>query len=818
MMNGNAFVKTLFSIAFIFFVVPCTTYAQDAVIRGVIREAGNQAGPIAGASVSITRKIDSVLVKTAVSDKEGKFELIGVPPGNYRLTAYVIGFNPYTLNALLVSAGNSALQLEEIRLVANTKDLKEIAVIGQKAFIEQQTDKLVVNVDASVTNVGSNVLEILQKSPGVAVDKDGNISLRGKQGVTVMIDGKPSYLSGADLTKLLSNMNASQLSQLEIIANPGARFDAAGNAGIINIKTKKNTAAGFNGSVTLGYGQGSYWRTDNALSLNYRNRKINTFLNYNYGIRNGFTELNIKRRFFESEGKTTGLYDQPSRMTFRSTLHNLKVGMDYFVSARTTIGFAATGRIQVMPSDNASDAHFLDRKGVLDSIVQTRANTKSELKNAGVNLNLSHQFDSAKILTADIDYLRYHSTNHQFFTNSSFAAGTQTAKEAVQGDLPVKIDVYSLKADYTQTFRNLLKMESGLKISQVKTNNLAGYLRRMADDPFLPDYGISNNFLYEENINALYLNFAREVKQWTLQAGLRFENTNYKGHQLGNPERTDTTFTRHYNNLFPNVFVGYKIDSLNEISFSYGRRIDRPAYRTLNPFLYYVNKYTYEVGNPLLLPQYTNNFSVSYGHNGKFTATASYAATSNYFAVVFRSRNKESIYTQDNLGKLQTIGLSLNQALSVGKWWTINLNADLLYKKVTGFVNGADLETSAYTARIGASNQFAIGKGWAAELSGYYNSKDVDGQYTTKGFGQADIGISKLVWNNKGTFRLNARDIFYSQIIYGTILYNNVEESYVQSADTRVVNLSFTYRFGKKLNAPARNKGNSTEQEQRRIN
>ncbi|MGO4294454.1 outer membrane beta-barrel protein [Chitinophaga sp. RAB17] len=817
-MYRNAIVVALFSLVFVFFTLPLTSHAQEISIRGEIRDAGNSAQHIIGASLSLTRKSDSSLVKTAVSDNDGKFELILVPPGSYRLSAYLIGFNTYVINDLEVHAGTGDVTLAEIRLVAATRGLKEVSVIGKKALIELQSDKVVVNVEASVTNVGSNALEVLQKSPGVAVDKDGNISLRGKPGVTVMIDGKPSYLSNADLAKLLSNMNASQLNQVEIMASPGAKFDAAGNAGIINIKTKKNTAYGFNGAVTVGYGQGNYWRTDNSLNLNYRNKKINAFLNYGYGIRNNFTELNIKRKFFEKDGKVNSLYDQPSLITYRSTTNNLKAGMDYFVSPNTTIGFVATGRLQPMTSNNSSNGHFIALNGVEDSTVQSRATTKNDLKNGGINLNLSHQFDSSKTLTADLDYLHYHSISDQFFSNTTFVDRIPTAKDALKGNLPVNIDVYSGKADYTQTFRNQLKMETGLKVSQVKTNNLAEYLHQYADGPFLPDYGISNNFLYEENINALYLNFSKQEKKWNLQAGLRFENTNYKGHQLGNPVQADTTFTRHYNNLFPTVFVGYKIDNDNEVSFSFGRRIDRPAYRTLNPFLYYVNKYTYEVGNPLLLPQYTNTVSIGYLYKGIFSATLSYAETSDYSSLIFRTEHQVTIYTQDNVGRLKTVGLSLNGSLAVGEWWKINLNADLVYNKVSGFANGTSLSTDAYTVQAGANNQFTIAKGLTAELSGFYNSKDVSGQFITNGFGQVSLGIAKQVMNNQGALKLNVSDLFYSQVIHGSILYNNVEESYVQSSDTRVVNISFTYRFGRKVNGAARNKGNSIDQEQKRIN
>jgi outer membrane receptor protein involved in Fe transport len=801
----------------LFVACPFLLYAQEPGIKGVVKDAGKNTPPIAGASINLIRKSDSVLVKSTVSDPNGNFELSHVLSGHYRLVISVIGYYTYILNDLAVN--NSSITLDDIRLTVDPGNLKEVEVISKKALVVQESGKVVVNVDASVTNVGSNALEVLMKSPGVSVDKDGNISLRGKQGVTVMIDGKPSYLSGGDLVKLLSSMNASQLNQIEIIVNPTAKFDAAGNAGIINLKTKKNTAYGFNGMVTLGFGQGSYWRTDNSINLNYRNKSINAFVNYGFSVRNGFNELDIKRSFFNKDnGNLTSLYEQPSLQTFQRKTNNLKVGMDYFISPKTTIGFVLTGQLSPIKIKSNSNAYFEDVNSVVDSSVNSRSNTENRFKNGSVNLNLEHRFDSAKTLTADLDYLHYPSENPQLFKNTSYSpSGEITAQDGLKGNLPVDIDVYSGKLDYSQTFRNDLKMETGAKVSQVNTNNVADYSRSYSgSDVFVPDYSISNTFKYKENINALYLNFTKQIKKWNVQAGLRFENTNYKGHQLGNPEKDDSAFTRNYNNLFPTAAIAYKFNDDNEINFSFGRRIDRPAYQSLNPFLYFINKYTYEVGNPLLRPQYSNNFNLGYLFKGKFNASVNYSEISNYFSTIFRTENSVTIYTQDNLQKLRTVGLSLSEELEVSKWWNVSMSGNITYKKVAGFVNGENLVTEAYTYLLEATNQFTIAKGLSAELSGFYNSRDVDGQFTTKDYGQVSFGISKQLLNNKATLKLNARDLFYFQVIHGSILYNNVKETYVQSSDTRVVNLSFTYRFGKKP-GEARRKSRSVEQEQDRI-
>jgi len=818
-MLNTRFARLPIALVLILFVLPVITYAQKVNLKGVIKEATGTKKEIIGASVILFRNSDSLIVKTTISDKEGKFELANIAAGNYRLTVTVIGFIPYVRDSIQVdSAAGPEMLLNEIGLTESTsKQLKEVIVAAKKPLLEYRPDKITMNVEASITSVGSNALEVLEKSPGVSVDKDGNISLRGKQNVTVMIDGKPTQLAGGDLAKLLSSIGGNQLSQVEIMANPSSKYDAAGNAGVINIKTKKNTAYGFNSVLNLGFGQARYWRVNNSLDINYRNKNINAFLNYGFNARAGFQQLDVHRRFLDdASGKVNAFSDLPTYQIYHRTANSLKLGLDYTISPKTSIGFVASGQIAPVTADTKSYAYFRNTAAVLDSTTYSHGATGYDLKNGAVNLNMQHHFDSLRTLTTDLDYLEYTWTNDQLFNNiSTDASGNMTSQDALKGLLPVTIRIYGGKADYTQTFKDNLKMESGVKISQVNTDNMANYWRQYEGGAFNPDYGISNHFLYKENINAAYLNLSKEIKKWDVQLGLRFENTNYKANQLGNPEKPDTIFTRHYNNLFPTASLGYKINGDNEMSISFGRRIDRPAYQTLNPFVFYINKYTYESGNPLLLPQYTNNISLSYLYKNKFTATLNYSQTSNYFTSIFSTENKVTTYLQENLSTLRTGGLSLNQQWDVGKWWNGSINANVIYKEVKGFVNGTNLQSDAYSAQFSTNNRFTINKGLSAELSAFYNSRDADGQFTTKGYGQVSAGIAQQLFDNKGSIKVNVRDIFYSQVIYGTVLYNNVIEKYSQGADTRSVSFTFTYRFGRKF-TPNKKRANSIEQEQGR--
>lgn len=808
----------------IFFYTMClscfsiTSFAQDEKgrITGSVVDSVNNI--IDGASVSLWKEKDSSLVKTAVTNRSGIFEFENLQNGSYRISITAVGFLSARTNIVEIKSSSPTHQLQQIKLQRNNSSLEQVTVTGKRPFIEQRIDRTIVNVDAAITNVGATALEVLEKSPGVSVNKDGVISLKGKQGVTVMLDGKPSYLSGSDLINLLTNMNANQLDQIEIMTNPPAKYDAAGNSGIINIKTKKNKAKGFNGNITAAYGQGKYWKTSNSLNLNYRNGSYNLFLNYSMNAGEGYTDLHITRKYVDADGKTVNsIFDEPTYFKFHNTSNNLKLGMDYYLNQKTTIGFTTTGFISPRKTTGSSTGYLNNADGHTDSVAHTTQSEHSKWLNGTVNLNFRHQFDSVHELTADADYIRYNGKDSQLFINQSYYPdGTITSQNQLKGYLPSDIKIYSGKMDYSQSFKNNLKLDAGWKSSWVTNDNASDYFT-MENNIWEPDYGKTNHFIYKENINAIYANINTQIKKWSLQLGSRFENTNYKGHQTGNPEKPDSSFKKQYNNIFPTAFISYALNTKNQFTLSIGRRIDRPAYQDLNPFLFFINQYTYSVGNPFLSPQYTNNFELSHIFKGIFTTTLSYSKTENYFTQLFRTEGNTTILGLGNLGDLENFGISLNAQLEITKWWSATLHTDLNYKKVNGFTNGSSVQTEAANAQFNSSNQFNFKKGWSAELSGFYNTKDVEGQFTTKPFGQVSAGISKLILKNKATVKLSVRDIFYTQTIYGAITYQNVRENFIQSRDARVVNLSFNYRFGKPLKEARKRTNGGAAEEQNRV-
>ena len=786
-------------------------------ITGSIKDGGNQK-IIDAASISLIKAADSSTVKVALADKDGNFVFENIKDGSYLVIATSISHSKVYSKTFILSSAVRSFNVGVLQLEMVNKNLKEVVVTSKKLMIERKIDKTVVNVDAAISNEGSTALEVLEKSPGVTVDKDGNISLKGKQGVLIMLDGKPSYLTGPELANLLRAMPSNTLDQIEIMTNPSAKYDAAGNSGIINIKTKKNKQKGFNGSVNVAYGQGVYEKTNNSLNLNYRNGKFNVFGNIGGNYRENFQQLNIKRKYKNADGSLNAIFEQTSNeMRFNSN-YNAKIGADFYASKNTTIGVVLTGF--TTPSSQVGDniSYLKSNTGVVDSIVAADRSEKSRWKNGAININFRHQYDTTgREITADVDYLTYNSHRDQVFSNTSYTPiWSVKNSDILSGELPSVINIYTGKIDYTHPLKNGIKLESGLKTSFVETDNTAGYYNIVGLNK-TPDYEKTNKFVYKENINAAYLNMNKQIKKWGVQAGLRLENTNYQGHQFGNPQRRDSAFKKSYTGLFPTMFVSYNANEKNQFGFSYGRRINRPDYEDLNPFLFFLDKYTYGSGNPFLRPSYAHTFELSHTFNQWLTTTANYANTKDLFNETFEQKGYATIVKQGNFGRANSASLSVSAQIPVAKWWTSIVYTELNYNDYKGLLNGEDLHVQGGNYLINVNNQFKFNKGWSAEISGFYRTSGIEGQIIIKPMGQLTAGVQKQILKNKGTVKLNVRDILYTMKAKGNINFQRTEASFYQERDSRVATLSFGYRFGKPFKGITKRKTGGAGSEQNRV-
>jgi outer membrane receptor protein involved in Fe transport len=768
--------------------------------------------PLEAAVVSMHLSNNNSIVKIELTDAKGHARLHKFQPGQYYFVISFSGYTTDTTRSMQMSPGN--VQDLNIRLHTKSTNLQEVVVQGIKPFVQFENGKVVVNPDASPSNAGTNILELLEKMPGVTIDQNGNISLKSKSNVLVMLDGKPTYLSGTDLANLLSSMSSAQVDQVELITNPPARYDASGNAGIINIKTKKNKQRGFNGNLNLSYNQGFYPKTSNSFSLNLREGKVNTYFNYNSTYNKFYVDLYALRKYYDDAGNIIAKLDQPTTFGGYFLNHTLRTGIDYFAGSKTTLGIGLTGIWTARVGNNFATATWMSPEDKVDSVLTTASTIDYKLTNGGLNLNLRHNFSSRQELAVDLDGLTYDIHNNQTFVNSYPTPGE--LNDSTNGQIPSTLKILTAKADYTYQLVNGPKLEFGGKGSYINTDNLALYQYNDGTG-WQPDYGKTNHFLYKENIQALYSSLDYQWSHFTLQAGLRYENTYYDANQLGNPTRKDSSFSRHYDGFFPSGTLTWQADSSNSFTITIGRRIDRPAFQRLNPFVFIVNKYTYETGNPYFRPQYSWNIELSHQFKNVLTTTLSYSMIRDYFSQLFLTdTNGILYYSQGNVGNAYIAGLSMSTNLKPFKWWTLSGQAMLNYKKLDGYV-WANYESSIWQFNVSANNQFMIGKIYTAELSGYFTGPSRnDLQEELLPTGQLNIGLARPVMKNNGTVKISVRDLLHTQTMSGNTTFQHATEYFMIRRDSRVLTVAFTYRFGKQLKTIQRNNG--AEDEIQRVN
>ncbi|EHQ29357.1 TonB-dependent receptor [Mucilaginibacter paludis] len=799
---------------------PAFAFAQQpgAKITGLILD--EQHKPIDGATVILLNVKDSVTVKTLLTNADGSFYFDRIMDGNYRVMVSMLGYRSYRGGPISISKGQS-VQLPAFLLTPVNTSLKQVDITTQKAFVEQKIDRTVVNVNALISNTGSNALEALEQSPGVIVDASGNITFKGKTGVMVLIDDKPTYLSGENLVNYLKSIPASQLDQIELMPNPPAKYDASGNAGVINIKTKKSKEKGFNGSISASVGKAAYWRTLESVNLNYHTEKINLLANIGYGIQQGYRQLDLTRNYFDGAGNLTSRYTEQAFFHPVTYNPNLKFGMDYYLSPKNTIGFVLTGMYSTGHNFTPVNSILSDNTGRTDSVIAASNSTKSKFNNIGINLNYSHDFASkGEQLNFNLDYLNYNSGRQQAFFNTSYnSAGIIGNTQNITADLPANINIYSAKADYANPLKGKAKLETGLKSSYVNTDNSADYFN-VVNNVSTIDNNNTNHFIYQENINAAYLNLSKESKRFSAQIGLRLENTNVAGHQLGNARSADSSFSQHYTNLFPTAYAQYKLDTAgsHSLNFSYGKRIDRPYYQDLNPFVTIIDKYSQFEGNPFLKPQFASEYELKYSYKSVFSIGIDYNQVRDYQVEYDMQRGDIFLATSMNLGKRIHYALEVYLALSPAKWWSFSLNTELDQNYFQGQLVSSQIDSRTTYFYLNDVNQFNLSHGWNAELNIFYLSPSKDAQFTHIHRQQVNPGISKKILHNKGTIKLSARDVLRGNFSAGNITnIPNVTATYHNDNANRSLTLGFTYNFGTTGKTGKKREIGSADSEQNRV-
>lgn len=804
--------KKIFTIITCIFLIN-NTYAQK--IFGTVKEVNNKG--INAASVMLYNASTKVVIKIAVTNNNGAYEITPNVKGDYFIEISSLGYT--TKQSAVFTLNEKDILVPDIILEKKSKQLDDVTVTSKKPPIEIKADKTIINIEGSINAQGSDAFDLVRKSPGVTIDKDDNITLSGKNGVAVYIDGKPSPLSGKELADYLRSLNSNQIESIELITNPSAKYEAAGNAGIINIKLKKNKAFGTNGNFNAGYGIGVYGKYNTSISLNHRNNKVNLFGSYSYNNNTNENNMHFKRSILDT------LFNQTNVMKSTNRSNNIKLGMDYFIDKKNTIGFIATSNFNKNQNNhNSNTPVYYIPTNTGEYLLVARNAIEGKRENINLNFNYRYTNGSGKELNLDADYGSYYNYNNQLQPNYyyNFNSNIEYDRKIYKMVSPSKISLYTFKADYEQALAKG-KLSLGAKSSFVETkNNFERYNIYTNSNVF--DSSRSNNFNYKENINAVYANYTKQIKNFNLQFGVRIENTNSIGYSNGFTKHTntfkpyDSSFNRSFTDIFPSAAITYNKNPMSQWGLSYSRRIDRPSYRDLNPFEFKLDEYTYMKGNTQLIPQFTNSFSLTHSYKYKLNTTLNYSFVNNVFTELLDTVEKsKTVMTNMNLASQNTISLNISYPIMY-KWYTAFFNTGLNYSQYkANFGVGRSINLKAFTFNIFMQNTFKLGKGYTAELSGWFNSPSIwEGTFKAKSMANVDVGFQKQILKGKGNLKLSVSDVFFTT--KWTITNNFAGQQFTGKGnwESRQFKINFSYKFGKNTVKSSRQRSTGTEEENKR--
>ncbi|WP_445381519.1 TonB-dependent receptor domain-containing protein [Robiginitalea sp. IMCC43444] len=766
--------------------------------------------PLAFATLSINKVQDSSLVKATISEESGRFTFKGIPPGEYFLEIRLLGFA--TSRKDLEWKGQTT-DLGILEMQAAAENLEEVTVVAEKPMIQVLADKTVFNVENTINATGSSAFELLRKAPGVIVDNNGGVILEGKTGVQFFIDGKLSILQGEDLINYLQSLQATDIESVEIITQPSSKYDAAGNAGIINIKLKKDKSLGTNGTITSGLTIGNFKRYNNSVNFNSRGKKGNLYGTYSNRFGKSANFLNLLRTQAGTQ------FDARTRSTFDQNSNNVKLGYDYYVNSKHTVGAIFNGNFNNgYGISNSRTPIYPVGSAEFDSVLVANNRTSNLSYNVNGNLNYRYADTLGYSLNIDLDYGKYNSDRNAFQPNVYFN-GQETqiiSQRNTRQETPIDIDIVTVKADYEQ---NLFegKLALGFKLSWVQTDNTFDFYRIEGGNEIL-DTDQSNRFLYNENIYAAYINYNYKWEKFNLQAGIRMENTVSDGNLLSEQANANNRVQRNYTNFFPSGGLTYQLNRKNQFALTYSKRIQRPSYVSLNPFEYRIDELSSRQGNPFLQPQYTDNLKLSHTYNYRLTTSLSYSKVTDFFAqVTVAEGDTQNSLTTLNVAELETINLGISYPKQLKPWWN-------LYLSLNAFINDYQatspefLPVTQETLSAYVQNTFTLPGDLRVELSGWYSSPSVwGGTYQTAALGSLNLAFQKKFFKDKLTARLALNDLLYTVPWKGTTQFGDLFIDGSGGSDSRQIAFALTYDFGRSEIKRARKRQTGLEDEKSRI-
>lgn len=801
----------LLIIAFILFANTAGFSQTGSGISGYIKDETGKS--LRSSTVFLMSAADSVIIKTAITDAKGFYYFQTPKAGNYFVSASLTGYKKLISKNFSIVSGSESTVIDDLLFAEKTvKSLEDVVVKSQKSFVEVKADRTVVNVENSITSTGGTVFDVLQKAPGVVVDNNENLTLRGKEGLLILIDGKQSFLAGQELVSYLKSLPSNSVEKLEIFSNPPAQFEAAGNAGVINISTKRIKKKGYNGQFTLG--TGFIWNTryNSDLSLNYAKNKLGMFFTGSYQNFNSERTIGLKRTI--NYNGVSSFFDQFNRRQSETENLSFKFGMDYNVSKKGTLGFS-TSFINNKTGLDSKSTTDIDNAGAFeDNFLAVSFDSKQKWFNTAGNLNYRVKLDtSGTSLSFDADYSYYRNKRQESYINTLSDKNAVINTQYLRNKQPVDISVYSFKADYSGKAWKKYSLDLGVKSSYVITNNLVAF-DTLQNQSWVPYSNFTNNFNYKENINAVYGNLRREFKKFSYQLGLRVEQTNSDGLS----ETQNKRIRRSYTDFFPTVFIGYKISNTQSARISYGRRIDRPTYQNLNPFIFFLDQYTYYQGNPFLNPQYSDNIELSYQIK-QYSISTGFSHTNSLMSFITTQNDstKVGIASHYNLNNRYNYFVSTTLPLKITTWWSSFNNINAYYTTIKSFYLGDYYTRSVYGVQAVSNNTFSLPKNIKIELNWLYVSPQVFGISKSNPYYVLSGGIRFSAGKNKWDIRANIVDILNTDKGSGGTSFQNQQLKFAGRTKNSLVRLSLAYKFGS--NGTKQSKARSgLEEESKRVN
>lgn len=754
---------------------------------------------IAWANVVLTR-LNGDIVTGGISDDDGNFNL-QTDSGIYNLTISFMGYSNFVKEIKLTEN----LDLGTIVLKADNT-LDEIVITQKKKLIEQKPDRLVFNVENSVTAIGGDALDALSIAPGLSV-QNNSISLLGRGESRVMINGRLLQLSAEDLSSYLSAIAASDIKKIEVITSPPAKYEAAGNGGLINIILKKGKLNSWKNSSSVISNINTYNFISLRNSFLYNKNKLSLSLNLN-GTKGNSRNTEDFQVFYPSSNWDIDIDSKDGE-------DNLSAQMllDYNISKKTTIGIQYLGNSKSPNMIDKSTSRIVNTSNTLDSLLINNGNNQSKVNSHLINLHSNSKLDSLGTnVSFDLDYFSYDSDQDRGFITNSFLPSRefQGINAAANTFSNQKIENYSIKTDIEQPLE-FVNLSYGIKLSTIKNNSDIRFFNTISGNPVL-DTNISNTFKYEENIQAFYVNGSKKINEkWDIQLGLRFENTKTKGVSV----QLNETNTNSYSKLFPSFYASYNKDENNSFSLSYGKRVERPRFRDLNPFRSVISSNTFSVGNPFLRPSFIDNFDFKYTYKNNFTTNAFLNIRDDGSSIIFTSDVETStqIATRANFFKQYNFGITQSLLFNKISWLESQNSVTLLGSKTNFTENIGATPQNGFMINANSSNKINLNKTTKLQLDAYYSSPFKTGLFSVGEMHSIDLGINKQFLNKQLQVAVLVKDIFNrSSLNNFESTVNSVKQVYAQNDNNRFIRLSASYSFGnKKVNEKLRNFGNGEE-------